>query len=257
MHERDLNSDFLLVLIARLVKAAPTLRVTLMSATLDARLFAEYFGRALRSVSRSPVPVLKVEGKMFPVREVYLEEALLSVDMSRAPPPKRKQVQSDHFSKGNQQEDGPEVSRHLLQEAARRLGGVAAAVLSGPHCENEEVSPALVAAVVTWLVSADPLQANLPGSAASAVLVFLPGTADIEDVQKALQAPPFSEALRGRAMVLPLHGSLSSEEQGRVFQSPPPGMSKVILATNVAESSVTIDDVPNTTHSLPPCSDHP
>jgi hypothetical protein len=47
----------------------------------------------------------------------------------------------------------------------------------------------------------------------------------------------------GRALVLPLHGSLSSEEQGRVFGPPPQGMVKIILATNVAESSVTIDDV--------------
>jgi HrpA-like RNA helicase len=51
VHERDLNTDFLLVLVARLVKAAPRLRVTLMSATLDARLFADYFGRALRSIT--------------------------------------------------------------------------------------------------------------------------------------------------------------------------------------------------------------
>jgi ATP-dependent RNA helicase DHX29 len=42
VHERDLNTDFLLVLLARLVAAAPGLRVTLMSATLDAKLFAGY-----------------------------------------------------------------------------------------------------------------------------------------------------------------------------------------------------------------------
>eukprot|EP01043_Picozoa_sp_COSAG02_P020485 COSAG02_NODE_1013_length_15207_cov_4.700556_3_plen_1238_part_00 len=244
VHERDLNSDFLLVLIARLVKAAPRLRVTLMSATLDARLFAEYFGRALRTISREPVPVLKVEGKMFPVKEVYLEEVLCSVDMTHVPIPKRKQIQSDHFSsKSQQQDDGPELARQILGAASRRVGGAAAAVLSGPHCENEEVSPGLVAAVVSWLVLADPLQTNFPGSAASAVLVFLPGTSDIEDVQRALQEAPFRHTLSGRALVLPLHGSLSSEEQGRVFQSPQPGMSKVILATNVAESSVTIDDI--------------
>jgi hypothetical protein len=35
-------------------------------------------------------------------------------------------------------------------------------VLTGPHCENEEVSPGLVAAVATYLVLADPLQAHLP-----------------------------------------------------------------------------------------------
>jgi HrpA-like RNA helicase len=201
--------------------------------------------------SREPVPVLEVQGKMFPVREVHLEEALpllmgcsSAVDLRSVPLPKRKQALSDHFSGGRHQEDGPEVSRQLLSAAGRRAGGGAVeSILSGPHCENEEVSAGLVAALVAWLVLDDPLRANTPGSKASAVLVFLPGTKDIEDVQRALQQPPFSGALGGRASVLPLHGSLSSEEQGRVFQSPPPGMCKVILATNVAESSVTIDDV--------------
>jgi HrpA-like RNA helicase len=79
--------------------------------------------------------------------------------------------------------------------------------------------------------------------AAGAVLVFLPGTQDIRDVQELLESPPFSNTLHGRALVLPLHGSLSTEEQKRVFDRPPKGLRKVVLATNVAESSVTIDDV--------------
>jgi HrpA-like RNA helicase len=57
---------------------APRLRVTLMSATLDARLFADYFGRALRFINREPVPVLKVEGKMFPVQEIFLASSDLA-----------------------------------------------------------------------------------------------------------------------------------------------------------------------------------
>jgi len=73
--------------------------------------------------------------------------------------------------------------------------------------------------------------------------VFLPGTNEIRDVDLALQTPAFAPKLAGCAMVLPLHGSLSLDEQQRVFVRPPQGLRKVVLATNVAESSITIDDV--------------
>ena len=85
VHERDLNTDFLLVLVARLVRVAPNLRVTLMSATLDAGLFADYFQRALRredanrdGYTSAPVPKLEVKGRMFPVDEIFLGVLLLS-----------------------------------------------------------------------------------------------------------------------------------------------------------------------------------
>jgi HrpA-like RNA helicase len=196
--------------------------------------------------------VLEVAGKMFPVQELCLEEALAQgavLDLlARAEVPRRRQKQADHFSGTSGKTDGPEVSQRLLGDAGHRAGRAGADVLRGPHCEGEDASAALVAAVVAWLVLADPLAAAGgggfgEGGAASAVLVFLPGTQDIRDVETALAGPPFRDSLGGRALVLPLHGSLSSEEQGRVFGPPPQGMRKVILATNVAESSVTIDDV--------------
>ena len=44
-------------------------------------------------------------------------------------------------------------------------------------------------------------------------------------------------------MVLPLFGRLSKEEQERVFIPTPKGKTKVVIATNIAETSVTIDGI--------------
>ncbi|MHB8420709.1 MAG: ATP-dependent helicase HrpB [Myxococcales bacterium] len=69
------------------------------------------------------------------------------------------------------------------------------------------------------------------------VLVFLPGAAEIRRAAEAVA--PLAE--RAELVVLPLHGSLSSEEQDRAVR--PTERRKVILATNVAETSITIDGV--------------
>lgn len=69
------------------------------------------------------------------------------------------------------------------------------------------------------------------------VLVFLPGAAEIREAQSAAS----EVARRHDLALLPLHGRLSPDEQDRVLR--PQGRRKVILATNVAESSVTIEGV--------------
>ena len=69
------------------------------------------------------------------------------------------------------------------------------------------------------------------------VLVFLPGVAESRRAAEAC-----SELARGAdLLVLPLHGSLSGEEQDRALR--PAERRKIILSTNVAETSVTIDGV--------------
>jgi ATP-dependent helicase HrpB len=69
------------------------------------------------------------------------------------------------------------------------------------------------------------------------VLVFLPGMAEIRRLGTRLA----EAAKRADAVVLPLHGSLSADEQDRALA--PSSRRKVILATNVAETSLTIDGV--------------
>lgn len=68
------------------------------------------------------------------------------------------------------------------------------------------------------------------------VLVFLPGVREIRAVAQALQAP------RG-VDVRPLHGSLPPAEQDAALRPPPPGRRTVVLATDLAESSVTVPGV--------------
>ncbi|NXF55985.1 DHX34 helicase, partial [Oceanites oceanicus] len=62
VHERHLHSDFLLGVLRRLLPARPDLKLVLMSATINIRLFSGYFGGA---------PVLQVPGRIFPISVIY------------------------------------------------------------------------------------------------------------------------------------------------------------------------------------------
>lgn len=71
------------------------------------------------------------------------------------------------------------------------------------------------------------------------ILIFLPGEKAIKDCVQALSSLPDSSALH----ILPLYGRLGKEEQERVFHPTPPGKTKVVVSTNIAETSVTIDGI--------------
>ncbi len=84
---------------------------------------------------------------------------------------------------------------------------------------------------------AEALGRVLEEGRAGHTLVFLPGASEIRRAQRACEAV----AAKAGAVVLPLHGDLSPAEQDRAVG--PSAERKVILATNVAESSVTIEGV--------------
>ncbi|MGB8975432.1 MAG: ATP-dependent helicase HrpB [Pseudomonas capeferrum] len=98
-----------------------------------------------------------------------------------------------------------------------------------PYQPGEFVEPRVVECVLQAL-------AEQPGS----VLVFLPGQAEIRRVHQHLQ-----EALADRPGILlcPLHGELDLNAQRAAIDPAPSGMRKVVLATNIAETSLTIDGV--------------
>jgi ATP-dependent helicase HrpA len=83
----------------------------------------------------------------------------------------------------------------------------------------------------------DELSRQGPGD----VLVFLPGEREIREAAEALRKHRFALPAMARAEILPLFSRLSAAEQDRIFK--PSGAPRIVLATNVAETSLTVPGV--------------
>ncbi|XP_075038353.1 ATP-dependent RNA helicase A isoform X2 [Mixophyes fleayi] len=213
IHERDINTDFLLVVLRDVVQAFPDIRVILMSATIDTSMFCEYFFNC---------PIIEVFGRTFPVQDYYLEDC---IQMTKFIPPPRDKKRKDKDEEGGEDEEtncnlvctddyGPETHRSMSQ------------------LSEKETPIELIEALLKYIETL-----NVPG----AVLVFLPGWNLIYTMQKHLENNPHFGSHSYR--ILPLHSQIPREEQRKVFDPAPDGVIKVILSTNIAETSITINDV--------------
>ncbi|XP_012273782.1 probable ATP-dependent RNA helicase spindle-E [Orussus abietinus] len=72
------------------------------------------------------------------------------------------------------------------------------------------------------------------------ILIFLPGIYEIEEMYNILTSSKNEVA---KWDVIVLHSSITNEEQQRIFEKPPTGFRRIILSTNIAESSITVPDV--------------
>lgn len=72
------------------------------------------------------------------------------------------------------------------------------------------------------------------------VLVFLPGIQEIEDLRNTLQLEKYADL---KWDIIILHSLISTEEQEAIFKQPQKDHRRIILSTNIAESSVTVPDV--------------
>ncbi len=73
----------------------------------------------------------------------------------------------------------------------------------------------------------------------SSILVFLPGAKEIKNLEKLLKVSIKDEKIN----ILPLYGSLDKKEQQRVIEPSEKGERKIVIATNIAQTSLTIDGI--------------
>lgn len=99
------------------------------------------------------------------------------------------------------------------------------------------INPELIESVLKYIVEGEH-EWPREGS----ILVFLPGFQEIQSVHDALLDSSIFSPRAGKFVLVPLHSALSSEDQAMVFKRAPPGKRKIVLSTNIAETSVTIDD---------------
>ena len=220
VHERTIDSDFLLIVLKRLLTKRKDLKVILMSATVDAERFSKYLGAA---------PVLNVPGRTFPVQVRYLEDAVeltgYSVDQ------KSQQVvalDDDPAETESEASSKPELIKELKNYSPRTRNTLG-------QMDEYRIDFDLIVRLITQIAT-DPTY--VPYS--KAILVFLPGIAEIRSLNDLLLGDKYFST---EWLVYPLHSTIATEEQESAFLVPPPGKRKIVLATNIAETGITIPDV--------------
>ncbi|XP_052750294.1 putative ATP-dependent RNA helicase DHX57 [Galleria mellonella] len=247
VHERSEESDFLLFILRDLIKVRKDLTVILMSATLNAELFSDYFDK---------VPVLEIPGRTFPVEQLFLEDIMEITNyvLEENGPYARKTKKGDKDKRQDLETEletcdvRAESNEPPKQSIRDENLSVAQVIARYPRCskttcknlhlmDTEKINLDLVEHVLTYIVNGDH---KWPRE--GAILIFLPGIAEIMSLHDQLANSPIFSRKKGNYLLVPLHSTLSSEEQSLVFKKPQAGVRKIVLSTNIAETSVTIDD---------------
>uniref|UniRef100_A0A182QQ54 Probable ATP-dependent RNA helicase spindle-E n=1 Tax=Anopheles farauti TaxID=69004 RepID=A0A182QQ54_9DIPT len=201
VHEREVDMDFLLIIIRRLLATNRNTKIVLMSATIESSEFANYF--KIPGPNSLLAPQLAVSYQTeHEVVVSYLDDLeKLNIDFSL-------------------KYEQPEVHDKLYKLVVKL------AVVCDLHFESEE---------------------QLDFDYKPSIIMFLPGINEIERMADELRS--FLDGMKRdpkwqtKFTILKLHSMLPADEQSLVFRKPPPGHRKVILSTNIAESSITIPDV--------------
>ncbi|KAM9845045.1 putative ATP-dependent RNA helicase DHX57 [Aulostomus maculatus] len=256
VHERMEESDFLLLVLKDLITERPDLKVILMSATLNTKLFSKYFDNC---------PIIHILGHTFPVDEFFLEDVIDKtgyVSQDGSPYMRSWRRNSTHSRGGEAQlwdtvdnlrddewnstssrnndfvEDSIPDQLLSLEELTVRYQDTKRSVLETiAAMDLDKINMDLVEHLLQWILEGK--HSYPPG----AVLVFMPGLAEIKTLYEQLQSSRLFNNSNTRYVVYPLHSTLTTEEQQAVFSRPPEDVTKIIISTNIAETSVTIDDV--------------
>ncbi|KAG1716543.1 hypothetical protein ID866_595 [Astraeus odoratus] len=225
-----------------LVLCGETGWIILMSATVDADKFSNYFGGC---------PILHVPGRTYPVDVHFLEDAVeytgwsITEDSAYAVQLYRK------FSK----------NKSLEWEEATVIGSDddddKTAVKEGRGTSfkpEKSYSPRTETTIkfiderfipyelIVRLLEHLCFENETMRIYSVAILIFLPGLAEIRRLIELLsEHTSFSDEEWFR--IYPLHSTISTENQNAVFDTPPRGVRKIVVSTNIAETGITIPDI--------------
>ena len=220
VHERSIDSDFLLIVLRKLLERRPDMKVVLMSATVDAQRFSNYLDQA---------PILNVPGRTFPVDTKYLEDAIELTNFNgiaryrdAGEVEDDEDILIDSFSKTTLSADN---IKHYSANTRNAL----------LQFDEYRINYDLILKLLETLATHDNYVRY-----SNAILVFLPGIAEIKKLNDMLVG---HSCFATGWCVYALHSTIATEEQERAFVVPAPGYRKIVLATNIAETGITIPDV--------------
>ena len=211
-HERSLNIDFLLGYLTALLPKRRDLKLIITSATIDSVKFQEHFEHALHE----KVPVIEVSGRTYPVQVVYEPLGTAPALMRHVP----------GFETGAM----PGEESYAELSAAPSDGGRD----RGSSREPDMDMPTAVARACAELIIHSSHERG-----ARDILVFASGERDIHEFENALRRHygPRADDMRhpDAIEIMPLFARLSSKE--------PPPHQRIVIATNVAETSLTVPGI--------------
>ncbi|XP_075892371.1 ATP-dependent DNA/RNA helicase DHX36 [Nelusetta ayraudi] len=229
IHERNLQSDVLLTIVKDLLNVRDDLKVILMSATLNAEKFSKYFDRC---------PMIHIPGLTFPVEEFLVEDV---VELTRYHP--RNKDSRPAWKKGFRQGRNSRPEKEEKEAEYKESWPCYLRTLQGRYSDDtisavemldgdEKIDLDLIVSLIRHIVLNEE---------EGAILVFLPGWDNISSLNDLLMAQQMFRS--DRFVIIPLHSLMPTVNQTQVFKKPPPGVKKIVIATNIAETSITIDDV--------------
>lgn len=194
-----------------------------MSATVDADRFSRYLDGA---------PVLNVPGRTFPVRVAYLEDA---VELTGYTLDSNDQQQKFVDLDDDIEIDAAEADKSNVDQVKLLRNYTPRTRNTVAQMDEYRIDFDLIVMLLIKMASDDQLVVF-----SRAILIFLPGIAEIRQLNDMILGHPFFKV---GWRVYPLHSTIASEDQEEAFLVPPEGTRKIVLATNIAETGITIPDV--------------
>lgn len=224
VHERDVDTDLLLVVLKRLLadrKARKKpIKIVLMSATIDPTLFQQYF----LDDCGQPAKVIEVPGRSFPVTKHFMDDFVPQIAANKRTAHLLRDQNVGKYLNNELYTSNTSVSRFAPQP------------LEFTPKDDLDLPYPLIGLTISHV---------LQKSDSGHVLVFLPGWEEIMATQRVLTSGildlNFNDT--SKYAIHLLHSTIPLAEQQVIFEPPPLGVRRIILATNIAETSITIPDV--------------